>query len=444
MNYMSKLLNNALMASNSIEDILVDQNKLKTLVNQSKYFTHTVDDLPAISDQKQSGRCWMFADLMYFRTAMIRKYKLSDTFDFSTSWLYFHDKLEKFRNALMNLRDNKDLRKATPQTHLLYSTLTDLGDGGWSDYLLNITDKYGIVPKDAYGESTHTEKTKELRNLLSNLFIVHAYRMRNNDDPKELSQICDNGIKECRKVLEMCLGTPPDTFIWQYRGESDEAKSREIKHKSANFKRQFYESMPYTPLEYWQKVKDACKLEFTAHTLLDDPLKDKNKVYHGIKGDTNVNEQSQRRKYLNLDTSVILDYVRSTIRQGYPVIIYCDFNADVYYAKTCGVMSVGLYQYEELCPSLSNLTRKELLESQVESINHAVCIVGYNTVNETWKIANSWGSDRGYSGHWIATTEWFQSHMCTYRIPLSILSDEHKEIMDSEPWEAYTSNDVVN
>jgi len=98
---MNKLLNNALMATDSIEDILVDQNKIKQLINHGKHFTHELEDLPDISDQKKSGRCWMFAGLYYYRTSMIRKYKLDSKFDFSTSWLFFHDKLEKFRHGLM-------------------------------------------------------------------------------------------------------------------------------------------------------------------------------------------------------------------------------------------------------------------------------------------------------------------------------------------------------
>ena len=47
-----------------------------------------------ITNQKQSGRCWMFSTLNVLRQRVIEKCKLED-FSISPTYLAFYDKLEK-------------------------------------------------------------------------------------------------------------------------------------------------------------------------------------------------------------------------------------------------------------------------------------------------------------------------------------------------------------
>ena len=47
-----------------------------------------------ITNQKQSGRCWMFAALNTMRFAVMKKLDL-DTFELSQNYTLFYDKLEK-------------------------------------------------------------------------------------------------------------------------------------------------------------------------------------------------------------------------------------------------------------------------------------------------------------------------------------------------------------
>lgn len=438
----SKLLNNALMVTDSIKDILVDQNKIKMLVNQSRHFTHELEDVPDISDQKKSGRCWMFANLYYYRSAMIKKYKLDSKFDFSTSWLFFYDKLEKFRHALYLLRDDPELRSANSSTSLEYSSYIYLGDGGHTDSLLNLVEKYGVVPKDAYGESNNTEKTRELNKLIERLFKVYAFRMKSAEADHELEELVQEGIKECRRLLEYCLGVPPETFVWQYRGKDDNAKSREVKHSSAPFTRRYYETESYTPTEFWKKVKESAKHQLTTVASTNDPFHDRVVHIAGIKQCCNIHENMGARTYLTLGTDTILEYAKSLIRDGLPVVFACGVDRESYHDKKFGVMDRSLFRYEEFCPSLKGFDGlKDQVASQLEGTNHVMCIVGYNVLNNTWKIANSWGTDRGYSGFWIATTEWFKARLCKFNIPLTILSDEHREIAEGPTTKQYKFGD---
>ena len=437
-----KLLNNAFMCTGSLEELLVDQNRIKELIDQNRYFTHTIDDLPSIADQCRSGRCWMFAHLYVLRTTMIRKYRLHNDFDFSASYLYFYDQLEKFRHAVLSLREDENLRKCNPSENPMYYTIVSVGDGGWSDYVLNVIEKHGLVPKSAYGESQHTKRTGEVRCLVRRLLKTCAYQMKCTDDPDELDKICSTSIAECQNILEMCLGTPPTNFMWQYRGTSDLAASREVRHKSAPFKRRYYESQTYTPQEFWALVKGTCSI--TPHVLHNDPFVPLNTVYTGLNRDTNVHEQPQRRRHLNLSTDEILHYVRKSIRHGIPVVMGCDIGADTYTSSEIGIMSPDIYYYDALSKGLVSLNREEMLASRVESVNHDVCVVGYNVVNGTWKIANSWGKKWGYDGYWIATTEWMKRHYCCFSIVDELLSTEHKELLYGEPHGSYTLDSIVH
>lgn len=45
-----------------------------------------------VTNQKSSGRCWMFAALNLARATVIEKYNLPDTFEFSQAWTLFWDK----------------------------------------------------------------------------------------------------------------------------------------------------------------------------------------------------------------------------------------------------------------------------------------------------------------------------------------------------------------
>lgn len=44
----------------------------------------------AATNQKQSGRCWIFAGTNVLRLAVIRKYKLNDDFELSQNFLFFY------------------------------------------------------------------------------------------------------------------------------------------------------------------------------------------------------------------------------------------------------------------------------------------------------------------------------------------------------------------
>ncbi len=97
------------------------------------------------TSQSSSGRCWLFAACNVMRVAMMKKYALPTDFELSQSFLFFFDKLERANYFLGNVVKTADqpLDSRVVQ-HLLAPPQQD---GGQWDMIVNLVQKYGIVPK---------------------------------------------------------------------------------------------------------------------------------------------------------------------------------------------------------------------------------------------------------------------------------------------------------
>jgi bleomycin hydrolase len=125
-----------------------------------------------VTDQKGTGRCWMFAILNVIRLPFIKKYELGE-FEFSQSFLFFWDKIERanyFLHAYIETR-NEDMRSR------LCSWLVQdpFSDGGQWDMLVNLVTKYGIVPKEVYPETKSLESSRALNALITNKVSTSWY-----------------------------------------------------------------------------------------------------------------------------------------------------------------------------------------------------------------------------------------------------------------------------
>ena len=73
------------------------------------HFSHRVNS-KAITDQKSSGRCWMFTGMNVLRSKAISKHNLPADFQFSQVYTFFWDQLEKsnlFLQAIIDTRKSE-------------------------------------------------------------------------------------------------------------------------------------------------------------------------------------------------------------------------------------------------------------------------------------------------------------------------------------------------
>lgn len=117
-----------------------------------------------ITNQKSSGRCWLFSATNLLRIALARKLDLDD-FQFSQSYLFFWDSLSKanyFLEQMLDLADSP-LDDRVVQ-HLM--TMPENDGGQWS-MLDSLITTFGLVPQVVYPESFNSSNTGKLDALLA-------------------------------------------------------------------------------------------------------------------------------------------------------------------------------------------------------------------------------------------------------------------------------------
>ena len=94
----------------ALRNIMVNNapNKLAmNYENATKFDSHFSNRVvsKAVTDQKSSGRCWMFTGMNVLRNQAIRKHNLPADFQFSQAYLFFYDQLEKSNLFLQAMID---------------------------------------------------------------------------------------------------------------------------------------------------------------------------------------------------------------------------------------------------------------------------------------------------------------------------------------------------
>jgi len=95
-----------------------------------------------ITNQKSSGRCWLFAATNCFRVAIMRKHNLKK-FELSQAYLFYWDKLEKANWFLEQVLGTVEEELGGRLVQRLL--LDPVGDGGQWDMVANLVEKYGLV-----------------------------------------------------------------------------------------------------------------------------------------------------------------------------------------------------------------------------------------------------------------------------------------------------------
>ena len=128
-----------------------------------------------VTNQKASGRCWMFAALNTFRHKLISQYKL-ENFELSQAHTFFWDKYEKSNWFLEQVIATADQDLTSRKVKFLLQTPQQ--DGGQWDMVVSLFEKYGVVPKSVYPESVSSSSSRELNAILNKLLRQDAQILR--------------------------------------------------------------------------------------------------------------------------------------------------------------------------------------------------------------------------------------------------------------------------
>jgi bleomycin hydrolase len=179
-----------------------------------------------ITDQAHSGRCWMFASLNTLRYELMHRWNLED-FEFSETYLFFWDKIEKANTYLENVLSTLD--EATDSRIFRVINEGPTNDGGWWQMFVNLVNKYGLVPKSAYPESANSHDSGAFTQYLNTKLREFAAQMRAKHAAgasiDELRTEKIDNMRTVYRITAIALGEPPASFDFLARvKEGDEGK----------------------------------------------------------------------------------------------------------------------------------------------------------------------------------------------------------------------------
>ena len=381
--------------------------------NKKQVFKKVINVEATITDQKNSGRCWLFAFLNIIRFKMIQKYNLLPSFEFSQNYLFFYDKLEKanyylnfiLENYSVNL-ETLDYNTETIKSIHMLQNLTD--DGGHWNVFVNLIEKYGIIPKSNMDEDFHSSNSNELEIFYDDYLRKCGHKIKTtskNDLVKNKQKILDEMLSECYKILVLFLGEPPSTITWEYyEKKSRNTKTQTLKAKSiANI----------SPLEFYKKyvpynAKDKiCLINYPCKQV---PFY---KLYN-VEMTFNIPGGGEQN-FINVPSNIMIDAVKKSIDNEEAVWVGIDF--DKYISLKDGFLDKDGFDYEDVFGFTNYMKKCDALNYRQSGPTHAVVIKGYNFENSKtngFLVENSWGEKSGFKGNYYMANSWFEDY--TYEV----------------------------
>lgn len=371
-----------------------------------------------ITNQKQSGRCWMFAALNTFRFEVMKNLNLK-TFELSQNYTLFYDKLEKSNYFLESILETLD--EPTQGRLISFLLSAPLGDGGQWDMLCNLVRKYGVVPKEAMPETVASSATREMTATLTRKLREDACRLRkayaDGSTLDELRQKKEAMMEEIYRVLCICLGEPPKTFDLEVTDRDDK----------------FIRDTNLTGTAFFEKYVGLNLDDYVS--LINAPTADK--PYHrsySVKFLGNVKEGCPVR-YLNLPIKELKKAAIAQMKDGSPVWFGCDVGKDS--SRDEGLLDTNTYQTDKLLGVTFGMNKAERLEYGESLMTHAMVFQGVNLDEEgkpnRWRVENSWGDAPGKKGYYVMSDEWFDEYMYQIVVNKKYLPDSYIAEYDSEP-----------
>ena len=384
-------------------------------------------DTGKVANQKQSGRCWMFAALNTMRHDIKDRFHISDEFQLSQSYTLFWDKFEKanyfYENVLKTATEPLDSRRVA------FLLTTPQQDGGQWDMIVSIIEKYGLVPQSIYPESKASSATAELNNTLNTLLRHDATVLRGlvaqQASKDKISNARNEMLANVYRLLSLTLGEPPVQFDFEYRDELHN----------------FHVERQLTPQDYYQKFVSWDLDEYIS--VINAPTADKpfDATYNvdmlgNVVGGRDV-------KHLNVDINKMKAFAISQLRDGQSVWFGVDMGPQV--DRESGLMASGIFASDDLFNVDSTMTKAQRLDYGESLMTHAMVLTGVdldeNDQPTKWKVENSWGEKVGKKGYFTMSDDWMSEYAYQIVVKKEYLSSELVNIYDNSkptllsPWD---------
>ncbi len=407
----AKALHNAI-ANNDINTLAVNHSNKS---NFDDHFSHRVKS-KGITNQRSSGRCWLFTGLNVLRAQMMAEHNLP-MLELSQSYNFFWDQLEKSNLFFQGIIDTASLPQEDRKVDWLFSN--PLSDGGQYTGIADNLMKYGVVPIEIMGETNSSKSTSNMRRLLS---------LRLREDGLELRKLAAEGadqakldsrkkemLTEVYRMLALNLGEPPTEFTWTRRDADGKAISTET----------------YTPQSFY-KTFAGNDLKNDYVMLMNDPTREYYKLYeiefdrHGYDG--------YNWTYVNLPMEDIKKMAIASIKDNNAMYFSCDVGKFI--DRERGLLDINNFDYDSLFGTKFGMDKADRIRTHSSASSHAMTLVAVdldaNDKPNKWLVENSWGNGAN-NGHLIMTDEWFNEYMFRLVVNKKYITPEVKTVLKQNP-----------
>lgn len=408
--YQLSLLNNPL--SNIAKD--------SSIINKNPYiFNHEIKNLFPITEQGDSGRCWLFATLNLIRLLAAQLWKVDNievnNLEFSQSYLFFWDKFERYRRSLYYfIKLNK---KENNSQYLVHLYKEALNDGGQWDMAKELVKKYGIVPKNVMPDSFHATSSNGMNKFLLDNLKQDFIKLSKANDAEHIKLI-EKMMEKVKELLVGFLGEPPTIFDYTFKSKNNVITWSKL-----------------TPLTLLEKTK------FNPDdwvSVVNDP-----RVEHAYNKFYQVeylgNVMDQHVGWINLPMNRLKELIKQSIDLNEPVWFGCD--ASAHGDNVTGIHHPNIIDLKTFMNYENKLTKELKLKTYSAFPNHAMLVIGYhidkNDKNiETivrWKIENSYGKKFPNDGYLLITDEWFDQYVFQIVVNKSRLTNDELNLLKTAP-----------